>query len=64
MISKNIESISIPKFPFDGKYLLSKGVPEGQKIGIILKNLEEEWIQNNYVLEESKAKQIINRLNN
>ena len=64
LISKNIESISIPKFPFDGKYLLSKGVPEGQKIGIILKNLEEEWIQNNYVLEESKAKQIINRLNN
>ena len=64
LISKNIDSINIPKFPFDGKYLINKGVPEGQKIGIILKNLEEQWMQNNYVLEESQAKQIINKFNN
>ncbi len=63
LISKDINSINIPKFPFDGKYLLDKGVPEGQKIGIILKNLEEEWIKNNYTLEELRANQIISKFN-
>ena len=62
-VSESIKSIKVPKFPFDGKYLLEKGVPEGQKIGIILKNLETEWMENNYILDESKAEKIINKLN-
>ena len=33
----NIERISIPKFPYDGKYLMKKGLVEGKKIGLVLK---------------------------
>ncbi len=53
--------MQIPKFPFDGNYLKKKGFSEGQNIGHILKDLEQEWIKNNYYLTEKNINIIINK---
>ena len=56
-----IEKISIPKFPFDGKYLLKKGVQEGKKHGIILNEAEKIWSENNFQLTNEDFDQIIKK---
>ncbi len=56
---KNIEKISIPKFPYDGNYLKNKGFVEGKKMGSLLKILELRWIENNFSLQEKNINQII-----
>jgi len=61
-IDNNIDSILIPKFPFNGKYLIDKGLKEGRKIGLIIRQLEEKWIENNYTLSEKSALEIINKI--
>ena len=58
-IIKKIEKISIPNFPYDGNYLKKMGHKEGKEIGLILKKLEIEWIENNFTLGEENLKQII-----
>ena len=62
--NQKIESISVPKFPYDGKYLINKGLAEGKKIGLILKELEIHWVKNNYFLEEDYLMDLINKNNN
>ncbi|MDC0472627.1 CCA tRNA nucleotidyltransferase [Pelagibacteraceae bacterium] len=62
--TKFIESINkttIPSFPYDGKYLISKGLNEGKKIGQVIKELEKSWIENNYELADSLANEIISK---
>ena len=49
-ILKNIEQASLPNFPYDGAYLIKKGLSEGKNIGLALKKLEQNWIENNYKL--------------
>lgn len=50
----------IPEFPINGSDLLNLGVPEGQKMGQILRDLETKWEKSNYsltkkeLLEEAK----------
>ena len=61
MLSKKLRKLKIPKFPYDGKYLLSKGIPEGKQLGKVLKSLEEEWINNNYAIDEVKIDKIIKK---
>ena len=56
-----IDTISIPKFPYDGKFLLKKGIQEGKKIGIILKEAENTWIQNNFNLPYKDFEVIIKK---
>ena len=58
---RDIEKISIPKFPFDGKFLLKKGIQEGKKIGIILKEAEKIWVQNNFNLSSDDFETIIKK---
>ena len=58
---KVIDKISIPKFPFDGKFLLKKGVQEGKKIGIILKEAEKIWVNNNFNLSPKDFETIIKK---
>ena len=58
---RDIEKISIPKFPFDGKYLLKRGVQEGKKIGIILKEAEKIWVENNFNLSSDDFEKIIKK---
>ena len=60
-IYKAIEKISIPKFPFDGKFLLNKGVQEGKKIGIILNEAEKIWVNNNFNLSSKDFETIIKK---
>jgi tRNA nucleotidyltransferase/poly(A) polymerase len=60
-IKQNIEKISIPKFPYDGKYLITQGLPEGKKIGYVLEKLESMWIQNNYSLSEPSVTEVIKK---
>jgi hypothetical protein len=57
-----IEKIRIPKFPFDGKYLMNKGLNEGKSIGIMLEKLEKNWIENNYSLSDKKINEIISKV--
>ena len=58
----NIKEAKIPKFPFDGRHILKTGITEGKKIGIVLKKLEEKWIENNFSLSEESQINIINNL--
>ncbi len=58
---KVIEKISIPKFPFDGKFLLKKGVQEGKKIGVILSEAEKIWVNNNFNLSPKDFEAIIKK---
>ena len=56
-----INKISIPKFPFDGKFLLKKGIQQGKEIGIILKEAENQWAQNNFNLSAEDFDLIIKK---
>ena len=55
----NIIKTSPPKFPYDGEYLIKKGLNEGKAIGHTLKSIEKIWIDNNFQLTEEKVQQII-----
>ena len=56
-----IEKILIPKFPFDGKFLIKKGIQEGKKIGKILKEAERFWVQNDFNLSSEDIETIIKK---
>ena len=56
-----VEKASIPKFPYDGQYLINKGFKEGKKIGLILKELEKQWVNNNYYLSDKNIASIIEK---
>tara|TARA_B100001564_G_scaffold68981_2_gene54565 strand:- start:75 stop:1340 length:1266 start_codon:yes stop_codon:yes gene_type:complete len=58
---RNIKKIAVPKFPFDGKFLIKKGIQEGKKIGIILKEAEEVWLQNNFNLSSKELEVVIKK---
>ena len=60
---RSLEKISIPNFPFDGKTLLKKGIQQGKKIGIILKEAEKTWVQNNFKLSSEDFETIIKKNN-
>ena len=47
------------KFPVDGKYLMDHGMKQGSQMGKVLKNIEEEWIKNNFKISEDQMKEII-----
>ena len=60
---RDMEKISIPKFPFDGKFLLKKGVKEGKKVGMILNEAEKIWIKNDFNLSSKDFETIIRKNN-
>ena len=47
------------KLPVDGKYLIDNGMKQGSQIGRVLKEIEEEWIKNNFKISEDQMKEII-----
>ena len=60
--SKNfyrILKIKIPKFPIDGESLKQKGMQEGQSLGVVLKTIEKEWINNNFKISNERIDEII-----
>ena len=60
-VSKNIELTEELIFPYKGEYLISKGFTEGENIGVILKDLEKQWIESNFSLSSKKIDEILNK---
>ena len=56
-----LNRLKIPTFPFNGRFLKDEGLVDGKKIGFALKELENEWIKNNFKLDQEKITNIINR---
>ena len=47
------------KFNIDGKYLKENGMQQGLLVGKALKEIEEEWIKNNFQITKERIKEII-----
>ena len=58
-INKKIKNYKILKLPFDGNYLIENGLDQGVLVGLVLKKIEEEWIENNFKISEERVKEIV-----
>ena len=61
---ENIRKILIPKFPFDGKFLIKKGFSEGKKMGEVIKKIEQEWVDRGCYLPDRNLQEILDKNNN
>ncbi len=52
------------KFNIDGKYLIENGMQQGTLVGKALKEIEEEWIKNNFQITKERVKEIIHSYSN
>jgi len=60
--SENLKKILKSKthrFNIDGKYLMDNGMKQGTLIGKVLKEIEEEWIKNNFEIKKDRVQEII-----
>ena len=56
------QSKDLPLMPVSAKFLMEKyQIPEGKSLGNKLKNIEEEWVNNNFNLSEKQIDQIVSR---
>ena len=55
---KFIKNCKKPKFPITGEDLRNYGYESGKELGKKLKKLEEEWIQNNFIIKKQKEELI------
>ena len=60
---QNLKNMSLPKFPIDGKYLVKKGMAEGENIGKALKELELIWKKNDFKLSDKEIELVFNKFN-
>jgi len=52
---------SVPEMPVGAEYLMKKfNIPEGKKLGVKLKEIEEEWVNNNFQISEKQIDHIAN----
>ena len=58
----DVDKIKVPNFPYDGKYAIDQGFEDGKKIGFVLKELEKEWIKNNFNLKKQEAISVVDRV--
>jgi len=58
---KEIDTFQVPKFPLNGQFLIKQGLKDGKKIGLTLKKLEDEWVKNNFSLDEKIINSIVNK---
>ena len=61
-IISDVDKMKVPKFPFNGKYVMDQGIEGGKKIGFVLQELEKEWITNNFNLKTQEAIFIIDKV--
>jgi len=47
------------RFTINGKYLMENGMQQGSSIGKVLKEIEGEWIENNFQITKERIKEII-----
>ncbi len=59
-----IQKTEPPKFPYNGDYLISRGLKEGKELGDILNCLEEKWINDNFKIDESEISSVITKRKN
>ena len=57
-----INTCKIPKFPISGDYLKKHGYETGQELGKKLKSLEEEWIENNFVIDKKVVEKFLGKV--
>ena len=57
-----IDKTKIPDFPFSGKHIIDQGIDDGKKIGFALKEIEKEWVNNNFNLSTQDVSSIIDRI--
>ena len=58
-ILKKILKSKIHKFSIDGQYLMKNGMQQGKLLGKVLKQIEKEWIKNNFKITSDKIQEII-----
>tara|TARA_B100000900_G_scaffold365023_1_gene340010 strand:- start:839 stop:2101 length:1263 start_codon:yes stop_codon:yes gene_type:complete len=58
-ILRKILKSKIHKFNIDGKYLIENGMQQGSVMGKVLKEIEEEWLKNNFQITKERVKEII-----
>ncbi len=58
---KELSKMSLPKFPYDGKSLINRGMKEGKNFGIILKEAEQLWLANNFNITNKDLDSIVNK---
>jgi len=60
-IIEQFQSKDLPTMPVGAKFLMEKyQIQEGKSLGAKLKNIEEEWVDNNFKLSEKQIDKIIN----
>ena len=55
----NILKTKLPLFPINGELLKQKGMKEGKSLGNALKELEKEWVNNNFKISNNRIDEII-----
>ncbi len=59
---EQFQSKDLPSMPINAKFLIEKyQIPEGKDLGTKLKNIEEEWVNNNFKLSQKQIDKIVNR---
>ena len=58
-ILKRILKSKTYKLPIDGKYLIKNGMQQGSAVGKVLKEIEGEWLKNNFQISKERVKEII-----
>ncbi len=58
-ILNKILKTKVPIFSIDGELLKQKGMKEGQSLGKVLKELEKEWVNNNFKISNNRIDEII-----
>ena len=56
---KKILKSKTHKLSIDGRYLIKNGMKQGSAVGKVLKEIEEEWLKNNFQISKDRVKEII-----
>ena len=67
VFSENLKRILKSKshqLKIDGRYLIENGMQQGELIGKVLKEIEKEWIKNNFQISKDRVKEIIRSYSN
>ena len=55
-VRERLAAMSVPVFPVQGKDVLECGVPAGPRVGTILRQVREKWLQSGCTLPEAKLR--------
>lgn len=50
---KELASFEVPKFPIDGQLLMKYNVKSGPNMGRVLKNLQQIWFENDFIIDDN-----------